>query len=457
MPNTFARLSRPLLWFALAAAFTSQACTSAAPTQPLPSAPNAAALSTTTPGLVNPSNTPLLTSTSFPTLSTRTRVRPTFAPSSVTPVRPTVVRTIPATRTAPPTRTSTSPSTVSARPPGPSRVAVQQTGTRFQLLVNGQPTFVTGMNYNVNYTGLSVQEQLRLHRRDFKIMHDAGVNAIVGWGIYDEYTLDVADEYGIGVIMPFDLDPQGAYDNQNYVNELKTNFRDYILRFRDFPAVWGWNPGGDELLYRMETEEHRTADKLQTAADVELQLARLAFSLDPNHISVVKEPRDWYIHYLGDSLKRAPTAPGSPNPGTWLVYGANVYGHPDDIQLALTNGRLTLTGQLGLAMLVTEFGPFNSPPAERALDYADIWDVVARASELGGLVYVFGPDQPNPKVANPYDVHTLLPSQYSLVDMNGTPVDDSLAVLAAKWHALAVPSGTPRATGNPTAAPTSPR
>lgn len=289
------------------------------------------------------------------------------------------------------------------------------------------------MNYNVNYTELSVDERIQLHRRDFQIMRSAGVNAIIGWGIYDEFTLQVAEEYGIGVIMPFELDPEGPYDNQDYRNEIKSNFHDYVLRFRGFPAVWGWNPGGDELLYRMETEEHRTVDKLQMAADLEWELAQLAYSLDPNHINVVKEPRDWYIKYLGDSLHRSEAETGYQEVRASLVYGVNVYGHPDDIELALTNAKLTLTGQLGIAMLVTEFGPFNSPHAERPIDYVEIWDVVARLSDLGGLVYVFGPDQPNPQVANPYDLHTLLPSEYSLVDMKGAPVDDSLAVLAARW------------------------
>jgi beta-galactosidase/beta-glucuronidase len=291
------------------------------------------------------------------------------------------------------------------------------------------------MNYNINYTVLPQDTQLKLHRRDFQIMRDAGVNAIIGWGIYDEITLQVAEEYGIGVIMPFELEPSGAFDNEDYRNQVKSNFREYIKRFRDCPAVWGWNPGGDELLYRMKTEEQRTVDKIQIAADFELELVALAHSLDPNHINVIKEPRDWYIKYLSAALQKLKTQPDYQDLSTNLIYGVNVYGHFDDIELALTNAQLTLTDQLGLAMLVTEFGPFNSLRADRPADYAGIWDVVNRISTIGGLVYVFGPDQPNPSVANPYDPLTLLPSEYSLVDMNGVPLDNSLAALAAKWHA----------------------
>lgn len=321
----------------------------------------------------------------------------------------------------------------------PSQVSVQRNGKQFRLIVNGRPVYITGMNYNVNYTELPEDEQLTRHRRDFKIMHDAGVNAIIGWGIYDETTLQVAQEFGIGVIMPFELDPAGAYENADYRDEIKTQFREYVLRYRNFPAVWGWNPGGDELIYRMKNEQQRTVDKLQIAADLELELAQIAYALDPQHINVIKEPRDWYIKYLNASLQNARQKPGYRDLTTSLVYGVNVYGHPDDIALALGNAKLTLTDQLGIAMLVSEFGPFNSPREERPQDYADIWDVVMQYSDLGGMVYVFGPDQPNPGVANPYDLHTLLPSEYSLVDMNGIPVDEALARLAAKWKQISAP------------------
>ena len=319
---------------------------------------------------------------------------------------------------------------------------VTRNGDQFMLMVNGRPTYITGMNYNINYTELPEDTQLKLHRRDFKIMRDAGVNAIIGWGIYDETTLQVAQEFGIGVIMPFELDPAGSYENQDYQNEIKANFRNYVSRFKDFPAVWGWNPGGDELLYRMRGEEGRTVDKLLMASDLELELVQIAYSMDPNHINVIKEPRDWFIKYLNASLQKAKTQPNYRDLTSSLVYGVNVYGHTDDIQLALGNAHLTLIGQLGIAMMVSEFGPFNSLREERAQDYADIWDVVARNSTVGGLVYVFGPDQPNPHVPNPYDPLTLLPSEYSLVDMNGAPVDGSLAALAAKWRTLATPTPT---------------
>ena len=99
------------------------------------------------------------------------------------------------------------------------------------------------MNYNVNYTHLPEDEQRKLHRRDFQTLSDAGVNVLIGWGIYDAVTLQVAQEFGIGVIMPFELDPDGAFDNEGYRDQIKSEFRDYVNRFRDYPGRMGLESG----------------------------------------------------------------------------------------------------------------------------------------------------------------------------------------------------------------------
>ena len=379
--------------------------------------------------------------------ATATNVKPTATRTPSAAV-PTAVRTATSARPTA-TRTPTQPATVpSPIPQASTKTSVRHNGNQFALLVNGQPTYIKGLNYNVNYTELSVDLRLELHRRDFKIMRDMGVNAIVGWGIYDEITLQVADEFGIGVIMPFDLPANGDYDNANYRNQIKSDFREYVQRFRNYHAVWGWNPGGDELLYRMDTEEHRTEDKLQHAANLELEMVLIAQSLDPNHFNLIKEPRDWYIKYLGTAMSNNPS--GSHILGSNLIYGVNVYGRYEDIEMALVNAKVTLADQLGLTMMVSEFGPFNSPREERATHYAGIWNIVTRISDVGGLAYVFGPDQPNPNAPNPYDPLALLPNQYSLVDVNGTPIDNALATLTIQWRMFPIHISM---TGNSTTAP----
>jgi hypothetical protein len=376
-------------------------------------------------------------------LATATRTR-TPTPGAVTPVptrrpptstaQPTVRRTVAPTRTPPLSSANR------------TRIQLAKFGNQWAFSVNGKPIYIKGMNYNVNYTELNEETQWKLHRRDFKIMRDAGINVIVGWGIYDDVTLRVAEEFGIGVIMPFDLPANGDYDNENYRNEVKSNFTSYVTHYRNYPAVWGWNPGGDELLYRMRTEENRTPDKLQAAADLELELATLAYTLDSVHFSLIKEPRDWYLKYLVQSFNQAKGKPGYQDPKKFLMYGVNVYGQLDDINTVLRNTRNSIDTYLGIPMIVSEFGPFQRPRESRPEDYAAIWDIAFQISGIGACVYVFGPDQPNPQAPNPYDPLVLLPSEYSLLDIDAKPIDNAFAALSVKWLSTTAPTPFPTPT-----------
>ncbi len=319
-------------------------------------------------------------------------------------------------------------------PAAPSVVTIRPNARGLAWTVNGNAAFITGMNYNVDYTRMPEPLKRSLHERDFKIMHAMGVNAIVGWGIYDEVTLQVAQQYGIGVIMPFDLDPKGSFDNRDYREEIKNDFRAYVKRFKDYPAVWAWNPGGDELLYRMDSEEHRTGDKIQTAADFLVELSALAASLDPTHVSVIKEPRDFYVPPLDAAIKKLRAAAPQPDPRTFLVFGVNVYGHPDDITAAIQAAKRNAEQRMGIGFLVTEYAPFELPRQDRAEYYGQIWDAISAYSPNGGMVYVFGPDQPNPAWSDPYDALHLLPNEFTLVDNKGIPVDNAFCTLASKYR-----------------------
>ncbi len=318
-------------------------------------------------------------------------------------------------------------------PAAPSVVGIRPDARGLAWTVNGSPMMITGMNYNVNYTGLPETVKRSLHQRDFKLMQAMGVNAIVGWGIYDQVTLEIAQQFGIGVIMPFDLDPKAPFDNKDYREEVKSEFRAYIKRFKDYPAMWAWNPGGDELLYRMDTEEHRTSDKIQTAADFLIELATLAASLDPNHVSVIKEPRDFYVPALDTAIKKLRATSPKPDPSMYLVFGVNVYGHPDDVTAAIQAAKRNAEQRMGIGFLVTEYAPFELPRRDRAEYYGEIWDAIRANSPNGGMVYVFGPDQPNAAFPDPYNALHLLVNEFSLVDNQGQPVDNALCTLATKY------------------------
>ncbi len=401
--------------------------------------------------------TPTRTPTSTPT-RTPTAARPTAATIlrteglTATP-KPSSTPVASATHTVAPSPTPlpspTREPTATPRPTGPAVVTLRYSPQGSTLVVNGQDTIVAGMNYNVNYTELADEIKQPRHARDFRILRDAGVNSIVGWGVYDEATLAFAHENDIGVIMPFELDPQGPFEDKNYREQIKAGFREYVQRFKAFPAVWAWNPGGDELMHRMDTEQHRTPDKLQAAADFLVELAAWAYDADPNHVSMIKEPRDWYIPYLDRAIAARRADVLQPDPSRYLIYGVNVYGQPEEIANALQIARRATEEHLQIGFVIGEYGPFGLPRESRPANYALIADVVYQVSPMGGYVYVFGPDQPNPQAPNPYDPLRLMVNEFSLLDIDGAPIDGSFDALVAKWHqvrpraAAAVTTPTP--------------
>lgn len=371
-----------------------------------------------------PTNTPTSTATPFdgppPIVSMAIPVTPMLMPSSTFIPSPTAM----------PSPTATpSPTPIKQR-----IVELRRDGGKFALVVNNHPTYITGLNYNVNYTMQPDDVKRRYHLRDFQIMQKAGVDAVIGWGVYDHVTLDIAHDFNIGVIMPFELDAKSSFDNKNYRDQIKNDFRKFVLEYKDAPAVWGWNPGGDELLHRMETEYHRTKDKIQIASDFLLELSALAYSLDPNHVSIVKEPRDSYVAYIEESVRRVRAQKPVVDPGKYFIFAVNTYGKPDGISLVLTTTRQSIENRVGVALVVGEFAPFGLAKSDRPSQYTMIWNMVRQNSSLGGFAYVFGPDQPNPKAPNPYDPLRLLVNDFSLVDNEGKPVDGSLDALTSVWR-----------------------
>ncbi|MGE5265552.1 MAG: hypothetical protein ACM3S0_19420, partial [Acidobacteriota bacterium] len=368
-----------------------------------------------------------LTPTPFPSAT------PIATAANGSPSAPIPTTGSPQATVAAPTAVPTVTPSAKPRPEGPAVVSWRRAAAGSVLVVNGRDTLVTGMNYNVNYTGLPEEIKRARHRVDFRILSEAGVNSIIGWGVYDQVTLETAQEFGIGVVMPFELDPQGAYENEGYRRQIKKNFSDYVGQFKKFPAVWAWNPGGDELLHRMDTEQHRTPDKLQAAADFLVELSALAFEVDPNHVSILKEPRDWYIPFLDQAIIKKRSDSSHPDPSRYLIYAINVYGNPDEIRNALQIAKLNSDERMKVGFIVGEYAPFGLPRDDRPANFALIADDVYAIAPMGGYVYVFGPDQPNPKAPNPYDPLRLLVNEFSLLDIDGRPIDDAYTALALKW------------------------
>src|SRR6185437_9802054 len=93
------------------------------------------------------------------------------------------------------------------------------------------------------------------------ILREAGVNTITGWDSdkgydqdkFDELTLTLADDYGLGVVMPLNLPPDGNYEDPGYVADLLDQARAKVERFKDFPALRMWGVG-NEVFWEMDPD-----------------------------------------------------------------------------------------------------------------------------------------------------------------------------------------------------------
>lgn len=336
------------------------------------------------------------------------------AQPSVTPMA-TLTRTPAPTLSPAPTRT-----------PFPT-VRLMHAGDRFQFLIDGKPTLLLGINYNVDYTALPISTQVSRHTQDFQILASHGFRVVTGWGIFNEATLDTAAKLGVKVVMPIDLDPKSVYGNASFRTQSIAKLRDTVARFQSSPSVIMWNPGGDEFLANLEDdlikrgvgeEEQKTV--LQDATEVLVEMAWLANRNDPHaRPSVIKQVQDWHLAYLGRALEKARSA--GKDPSTFLVYGADVYGWPDYIAPILKRVELAAQG-LGVAWLVTEFGPVGTGQANRAEGYVDAYRLIRQTSSLGALVYVFAPDLPDAALARPLSFFTSSIRQRTSRKGNSSPL-----------------------------------
>lgn len=387
------------------------------------------------PGAISPG------STSVPATRSRTvTLTPTLRRSTPLPRRDIEKKSTPlrATATHLPTSTPmpTPNATPSRTPKGPSMVEIRKASSGLALYVNGRPRMIRAINYNVNYTQKPEPEQLALHRRDFQILRQHGFNAITGLGSFNENTLKAADEYGLGVVFPYRLDLDGDYANVAYREQVKRGFLGFVARYKDFPALWGWNPGGDEWLHNRQ-QVVKDQDARQAGADFLIELADAAHQADPNHLVFTKEPRDWYLPLLEQAINKVRSRGQEPN--TYFVYGGNFYGNPEEMGSAMVSLKASVDQRLGVALCITEYGPYGLDREGRSSYYVQIWRKLIPLS-IGGSAFVYtGPNNPNPS-----DRAAILETEFRMVNYDGVMVDDTLDALGAEFKAeLDMRRGTP--------------
>ncbi|MDP2660956.1 MAG: glycoside hydrolase family 2 TIM barrel-domain containing protein [Dehalococcoidia bacterium] len=301
--------------------------------------------------------------------------------------------------------------------PSGSFVAAENLGYgSFRYMVDGAPQLFIGMGYNPIYRALSDQQRAANYDRDFKILCEAGVNHITGWDAdkgyeqdkFDEMTLDHAQKYGIGVIMPFYLPVEGDYGDEVFRQSLMDEAFLKVQRFKGHPALRIWGVG-NEVLSGMPAEMR------DAFAQFYVQLVDLFHSLDPDHPVIYREAEDLYVPFLSSYID------SSSDPRPWFLFGINVYSTRLDRIL----DQWPSYG-INRAVIVSEFGAGPEWPGGRAIGYASMWRTIRAHPRyvLGGAPYVWTTLGPEP-----------IDLKWGLMDDRGKPVDNTFDFLKASWLA----------------------
>lgn len=330
----------------------------------------------------------------------------------------------------PPTPTVSVPPPIATPPAsGPTVVTVSGANYSYVYRVNGRRQVIRGMGYNPTYAQLPAEERARRYERDFGMMRRAGVNTVLGWVTeeFDGLLLDKAQEQGLGVIMPYHLDPELDYTDPAVRDRVARNVLDWVQRYRNHPAVRMWGLG-NEVLHKLVYPSWlrlRGDPVLEARADAfaafYVDLIDRVHQLDPNHPVVYREAEDAYLPRMREALSRGEVR------RPWFVYGINIYTP----RLAEVIAAWPTQG-LDAALLISEFAPGGAGPADRPRGYHEMWEMIRARPErvLGGAPYVWTTNGPE-------EVDRV----FGLVDQYGKPVDGSLAAIGRLFRGEAARDG----------------
>ena len=252
-------------------------------------------------------------------------------------------------------------------PPIPNTTIIEDMGDgSFRYLVSGQPQVFIGMGYNPIYRNLTREERATNYERDFRILCEAGVNHITGWDFdkgyeqdrFDELTLDSANKYKLGVIMPFYLPPDGDYRDEAFMQGLIEQATEKARRFKSHPALRMWGVG-NEVLSEMPRAMRPAFGRFY------MRLADLFHELDPGHPVIYREAEDLFVPAISMALAASET------PRPWLQYGMNVYS----LELERILDDWPSQG-FERPVFVTEFGAEAYWFGDRALGYQAMWRMI---------------------------------------------------------------------------------
>ncbi|MDP2660769.1 MAG: glycoside hydrolase family 2 TIM barrel-domain containing protein, partial [Dehalococcoidia bacterium] len=269
--------------------------------------------------------------------------------------------------------------------------------------VNGQPMRIKGVGYNSLYSSLSRAERAARYDWDFSEMRAVGVNTILGWGLqnFDELTLDKAQEYGLGVVMPYRLATDGDYADPGYQQVVEQSVKDWVQRYRGYPALRIWGIG-NEVIHAINPFTPRA----KAFAQFYIRLADEVHSLDPDHPVLYRDAEDVNLGPIKGVLdKNRISRP-------WLVYGGNFF--TNRICEALPDWPKK---GMDLPVLISEFAPSGLSPEDRPKGYLHMLQCISKAYPmvLGAFPYVWMTEGPE-----------AIDRTMGLVGADVQPVDGSL-------------------------------
>jgi len=294
----------------------------------------------------------------------------------------------------------------------PSQVYITPAGEGFVLWVNGQQQAIRGVGYNPVTKGLSTEQRSARYAADFAAMRAAAVNTVAGWDEteFDQVLMSRATDAGLGVILPFDLKFNVAYEDPNVRKQLLAAIAMRVDLYRDSPALRMWGLGNEVVHGLRDVHSKRAVAFGQFL----VQAADMVHSLDPDHPVIYRDAEDVYVTPLANALR----ADGAARP--WFVYGMNFF--TARMEDALTKGPAKA---LHIPLMISEFAPVGLRPVDRGNGYARLWSIVQAHHDtvLGGLAYVWSTAGPEP-----------LDRTFGLTSPGDVPTDSALPALAQLYR-----------------------
>ncbi len=170
-----------------------------------------------------------------------------------------------------------------------------------RLFVDGQPFTVKGVGYQPTpigdpvyppfYGRYSAAYTAEVYERDLSLLEEMGCNTLKTWGDPGKVLMyDAAATYGLKVIAGFWMDGNLDYANSDVRDTAKLNFKRYVNKYKDSPALLMWAIG-NECNYS-STIKHKYYYSLCN------ELAEIAYSLEGGtyHPAIIVNGK---LHHIG--------------------------------------------------------------------------------------------------------------------------------------------------------------